>query len=135
MKAKRSSKMWSLTNCLLILQPCPLSSWNICIKCSILCNFRSSKWSKTSIADGKLFQEQCLKIWQENYSELLGHYSDARGFFTGKNNHFIFYRFFYRLIYRFFLPVKNTSVYVTLTMLIKYSVHCRVQCTALLEMS
>jgi len=32
-----------------------------------------SKWSKTgSTADGKLFQEQCLKFWQEN-SEPLGH--------------------------------------------------------------
>ena len=28
------------------------------------------KCSKTSIADGKLFQEQCLKIWQENLEPL-----------------------------------------------------------------
>jgi len=30
-----------------------------------------SKWSKTSTADGKLFQEQCLKIWQENSEPLV----------------------------------------------------------------
>jgi len=29
-----------------------------------------SQWSKSGIADGKLFQEQCLKIWQENSEPL-----------------------------------------------------------------
>jgi len=62
----------SLTNCLLILWPCSVEIFALNVQSFIISEvWYWCKWSKTNIADVKLFQEQCLKVWQVN-SEPLG---------------------------------------------------------------
>ena len=49
MEAKRYSKTWSLTNCLLILRPCSVEIFAFCIKCSILYYFRSTEANEVKL--------------------------------------------------------------------------------------
>ena len=69
LKAKIYSKMWSLTNCELILQPLSVEVFGI--KCSNLYYIRSTELNETKLVLRMVnFREQCLKVWQEVQNHL-----------------------------------------------------------------